>query len=170
MFKSILLTILATLALSAQEKSFDFKGIKVGMPYQEYKTTYKPNWLTGLINNLSFVGSVCSVKGVEGTKDGQKILESFFITIHSDNYLLVLEACKAKFGEPTSVTDIPLQNGYGAQMTQTLTEWKNSTTWVKLYKYHPYANTFDTNTTSLNFWPISMAPTTAEVKKVLSDM
>lgn len=170
---TLLLTLSMGLMSQTPEPSFDFKGIKAGMEFQEFKTTYKPHWLSGLVNNLTFVGNPCSVQhNVSSNTQGVKIVNRFWVTgLPISEFSVIKEACVAKYGKPYSDETSTSQNGYGATFQQVTVMWKNSTSYIVLSRMMPIIDgTLSKDFSSIKYGLLSDLPSETEVKKVLSDL
>lgn len=107
--------------LAAPAGAFGIQGIEVGQPLGAVPanvTCSSFGLCNGSIDVLTFGGDITFYMTQAGTVD------DLTLTIPAHRYGELAAALTAKYGKPSNSGSLPLQNGFGAQVTTRMLEWK----------------------------------------------
>ena len=137
----------SVLAAPTYAQTFDFKGISIGQPAtpEQVKQAMGVDCGPGIngmqvCNGRVPVGSYSNDVNLVISPTGN--IQRISLEFSSSMYEGFVGALTDKYGKPTDIYETTLQNGYGAQFRQTITEWKGSNeVMIQLVRYHTGTDT-----------------------------
>lgn len=131
---------IATLLCSTTAQAFDLKGVEVGAVITDAALIRALPLGCGLYAHRS-----CGDRMPEGTQwlsvdlKAHRV-EKIVVLITPKSFEAFDTMMRAKFGDPTSVEDSVLQNGFGAHFHQTVETWRNGAGDIaELSRYYNHA-------------------------------